>query len=136
MASRWKKPSAAGRRLALDRKFGANVEHYGGPVSLLTLTPPGQDVLPWGDETRLVSGSVGEGNAGVSRGSLNTPTARSGIGRRRSARLGCSRPRSGRRIGSSVGNGAASCRGRSGTSVPNRSGVCGIFTGCFRWGAR
>lgn len=67
MASRWKKPSAAGRRLALDRKFGANVEHYGGAVSLLTLTPPGQDVLPWGDETRLVSGSVSEGNAEFSR---------------------------------------------------------------------
>jgi hypothetical protein len=63
----WKRPSAAGRRLALERKFGANVDHYGGAVTLLTLTPPGQDLLPWGDETRLVSGSVGEGNAEYSR---------------------------------------------------------------------
>jgi hypothetical protein len=63
MASRWKRPSAAGRRLALERKFGANVAHYGGAVSLLTLTPPGQDVLPWGDEQRLVSGQAGEPGA-------------------------------------------------------------------------
>jgi hypothetical protein len=63
VASRWKRPSAGGRRLALERKFGANVAYYGGAVSLLTLTPPGQDVLPWGDEERLVAGSVGEGNA-------------------------------------------------------------------------
>jgi hypothetical protein len=61
--SRWKRPSAAGRRLALERKFEANVNHYGGAVSLLTLTPPGQDLLPWGDEVRLVSGSVGDGDA-------------------------------------------------------------------------
>jgi hypothetical protein len=67
VASRWKRPSAGGRRLALERKFGANVGHYGGAVSLLTLTPPGQDVLPWGDEERLVAGSVGEGNAEFSR---------------------------------------------------------------------
>jgi hypothetical protein len=67
VASRWKRPSAAGRRLALERKFGANVAHYGGAVSLLTLTPPGQDLLPWGDEQRLVGGSVGEGNAEFSR---------------------------------------------------------------------
>jgi hypothetical protein len=61
--SRWKRPSPAGRRIALERKFEANVNHYGGAVSLLTLTPPGQDLLPWGDEIRLVSGSVGDGNA-------------------------------------------------------------------------
>lgn len=67
MASRWKRPSAGGRRIALERKFGANVAHYGGAVSLLTLTPPGQDVLPWGDEERLVAGSVGEEDAEFSR---------------------------------------------------------------------
>jgi hypothetical protein len=67
VASRWKRPSAGGRRLALERKFGANVTHYGGAVSLLTLTPPGQDVLTWGDEKRLISGSVGDGNAEFSR---------------------------------------------------------------------
>jgi hypothetical protein len=67
VATRWKRPSAAGRRLALERKFGANVAHYGGAVSLLTLTPPGQDLLPWGDEVRLVSGIVGELNAEWSR---------------------------------------------------------------------
>ena len=67
MASRWKRPSAGGRRIALERKFGANVAHYGGAVCLLTLTPPGQDVLPWGNEERLVAGSVGEGNAEFSR---------------------------------------------------------------------
>jgi hypothetical protein len=67
MANRWKRPSPAGRRLALERKFGANVAYYGGAVSLLTLTPPGQDLLPWGDEERLVSGCVGEGNAEFSR---------------------------------------------------------------------
>jgi hypothetical protein len=67
VASRWKRPSAAGRRLALERKFGANVAHYGGAVSLLTLTPPGQDVLPWGDEERLVAGLAGEPGAEYSR---------------------------------------------------------------------
>jgi hypothetical protein len=65
--TRWKRPSPAGRRLALERKFGANVDYYGGAVSLLTLRPPGQDLLPWGDEERLVSGSVGDGNAEFSR---------------------------------------------------------------------
>jgi hypothetical protein len=35
--------SAARTRLALERKFGANVALYGGAVSLLTLTPPGQE---------------------------------------------------------------------------------------------
>jgi hypothetical protein len=67
VATRWKRPSAGGRRLALERKFGANVAHYGGAVSLLTLTPPGQDILPWGDEQRLVAESVGEANAEWSR---------------------------------------------------------------------
>jgi hypothetical protein len=52
MHVRWHKPSLAGRRLALDRKWRINVGHYGGPVKLLTVTPLGQDVLPYGDETR------------------------------------------------------------------------------------
>jgi hypothetical protein len=67
MAPRWKRPSAAGRRLALERKFGANVAHYGGAVSLLTLTPPGQDLLPWGDQVRLVAGQAGVPGAEYSR---------------------------------------------------------------------
>ena len=67
MAPRWKPPSAAGRRLALERKFGANVAHYGGAVSLLTLTPPGQDLLPWGDQVRLVAGQTGAPGAEYSR---------------------------------------------------------------------
>ncbi len=67
MASRWTQPSAAGRRLALERKFGANVAHYGGAISLLTLTPPGQDLLPWGDEVRLLAGQTGESDAEYSR---------------------------------------------------------------------
>lgn len=49
----WQRPSLAGRRIALDRKWRSNVAHYGAPVKLVTLTPPGQDVLPWGDETGL-----------------------------------------------------------------------------------
>lgn len=52
----WTKPSAAGRRVALERKWRHNVEHYNGAVKLLTLTPPGQDDLPWGDETRAILG--------------------------------------------------------------------------------
>jgi hypothetical protein len=32
------------------------VEHYGGAVKLVTLTPPGEDVLPFGDVTRVVKG--------------------------------------------------------------------------------
>lgn len=49
---RWHKPSLAGRRLALDRKWKLNVGYYGGAVKLLTITPPGQDVLPYGDEVQ------------------------------------------------------------------------------------
>lgn len=49
---RWHKPSLAGRRLALDRKWKLNVGHYSGAVKLLTVTPPGQDVLPYGDEVQ------------------------------------------------------------------------------------
>lgn len=46
---RWHKPSLAGRRVALDRKFTINVAHYGGPIKLVTITPPGVDLLPWDD---------------------------------------------------------------------------------------
>lgn len=53
---RFRKPSAAGRRIALDRKYRLNIEHYGGRTKLLTLTPPGVDLLAWGDETRVVDG--------------------------------------------------------------------------------
>jgi hypothetical protein len=54
----WSRPSPAGRRVALDRKWRFNVEHYGGRVKLVTLTPAGQDLLPFGDETRVVKGDV------------------------------------------------------------------------------
>ncbi len=47
-----RRPSANGRRFALGRKYELNVDHYGGRVKLLTLTPPGEDLLPWGDEVR------------------------------------------------------------------------------------
>lgn len=53
---RWGRPSLEGRRLALDRKYRHNIAHYGGRVKLLTLTPPGEDLLPFGDEVRLISG--------------------------------------------------------------------------------
>ncbi len=53
-----RRPSAAGRRFALTRKFELNVNHYGGKVKLVTLTPPGEDLLPFGDEVR--KGSDGE----------------------------------------------------------------------------
>lgn len=53
---RWGRPSLQGRRLATDRKFSANVAAYGGKVMLVTLTPPGEDMLPFGDETRKISG--------------------------------------------------------------------------------
>lgn len=33
--------------MALQRKWKANVEHYGGPVAVGTLTAPGADLLPW-----------------------------------------------------------------------------------------
>jgi hypothetical protein len=42
--------------VALERKWRGNVEHYGGRVKLLTLTPPGEDVLPFGDEWRTIEG--------------------------------------------------------------------------------
>jgi hypothetical protein len=32
-----------------------NVAHYGGKVKLVTLTPPGEDLLPFGDEVRKVA---------------------------------------------------------------------------------
>lgn len=51
---RFRRPSLAGRRVALDRKYRVNVRHYGGRVKLLTLTPPGEDLLAWGDETRVM----------------------------------------------------------------------------------
>lgn len=51
---RWVGQSWAGRRLALTRKFEVNVAHYGGRVGMLTLTPPGQDVLPWDESGRRV----------------------------------------------------------------------------------
>lgn len=54
--SRFPRPSLAGRRVALDRKFRLNTEHYGGRVKLLTLTPPGEDLLPFGDEVRKIDG--------------------------------------------------------------------------------
>jgi hypothetical protein len=50
-----RRPSAAGRRFALTKKYELNVDHYGGKVKLLTLTPPGEDLLPFGDEIRKVS---------------------------------------------------------------------------------
>ncbi len=50
-----RRPSPAGRRFALTRKYELNVEHYGGKVKLVTLTPPGEDLLPFGDEFRKVS---------------------------------------------------------------------------------
>lgn len=43
----WSGPSPGGRRLALERKFRLNIAAYGGQVSLLTLTAPGNDVLPF-----------------------------------------------------------------------------------------
>lgn len=56
--STWSRPSLAGRRVALERKWSANVDHYGGAVKLLTLTPPGEDLLPFGDETRTFGDEV------------------------------------------------------------------------------
>jgi hypothetical protein len=53
---RWSRPSPAGRRVALERKWRCNVDHYGGAVKLVTLTPPGTDLLAWGDETRVIGG--------------------------------------------------------------------------------
>jgi hypothetical protein len=54
---RWRRPSEAGRRVCLDRKYRLNVAHYGGRTKLVTLTPPGEDLLAFGDETRkLIDG--------------------------------------------------------------------------------
>lgn len=53
---RWSRPSLEGRRLALDRKYRVNVAAFGGRVKLLTLTPPGEDLLPFGDELRKIAG--------------------------------------------------------------------------------
>jgi len=50
------RPSPGGRRLALDRKWRCNVDHYGGRTKLVTLTPAGQDLLPFGDESRSIGG--------------------------------------------------------------------------------
>lgn len=44
--------------MALDRKWRFNVDHYGGRVKLVTLTPAGVDLLPWGDETRVINGET------------------------------------------------------------------------------
>lgn len=54
----WSRPSLAGRRIALERKWRHNVEHFGGSVKLLTLTPPGEDLLPFGDEVRRIGDDV------------------------------------------------------------------------------
>lgn len=53
-----RRPSLAGRRIALDRKWRHNVAHYGGRTKLVTLTPPGEDLCPFGDETRVVNGET------------------------------------------------------------------------------
>jgi len=53
---RWGRPSLEGRRLALDRKYRVNVAAFRGRVKLLTLTPPGEDLLPFGDEVRKIAG--------------------------------------------------------------------------------
>lgn len=47
---RWGRPSAAGRRVALERKWRHNVAHLGTAVAVGTLTAPGADVLPWDTE--------------------------------------------------------------------------------------
>lgn len=33
--------------MALDRKWRCNVDHYGGGVGVLTITAPGEELLPW-----------------------------------------------------------------------------------------
>lgn len=53
---RFRRQSEAGRRVALDRKYRLNIGHYGGRTKLLTLTPPGTDLLEWGDQTRTING--------------------------------------------------------------------------------
>src|SRR4051794_29332437 len=52
----WSRPSLAGRRVALERKWRCNVEQYGGQTKMVTLTPPGADVVPLGDKWRDVGG--------------------------------------------------------------------------------
>lgn len=41
-----------GRPWAFDweRSMRVNLEHYGGPVMMIAITPPGKDVLPWACE--------------------------------------------------------------------------------------
>jgi hypothetical protein len=56
--SRFRKPSAGGRRVALERKWRANVEHAGCDVAVGTLTPPGADLLPW--DTDVCTHPAGE----------------------------------------------------------------------------
>lgn len=55
---RWNRPSLAGRRVALDRKWRFNVESAGTPVAVGTLTAPGADLLPW--DTDLCQHPPGE----------------------------------------------------------------------------
>jgi hypothetical protein len=52
----WTKPSFAGRRLALQRKYELNVDHYGGGVGVLTITAPGAELLPWDVDRCVVVG--------------------------------------------------------------------------------
>ena len=55
---RWSKPSLAGRRVALDRKWALNVEWLAAQVAVGTLTAPGADLLPW--DTDLCTHPLGE----------------------------------------------------------------------------
>lgn len=60
--ARFPRQSLAGRRLAVQRKFEINIGEYGGAVSLLTITAPGEDVLPWecaGDHEGKCAGEKG-----------------------------------------------------------------------------
>lgn len=50
---RWGRPSVEGRRIALQRKFELNVAAHGRGVRMVTLTPPGKDLLPWGDDGKV-----------------------------------------------------------------------------------
>ncbi len=45
--TRWRRPSPEGRRVALDRKLRLNCRAHGRATKLVTLTPPGKDLLPW-----------------------------------------------------------------------------------------
>lgn len=53
---RFPRPSLAGHRLALERKWLLNVQAYGGVVSVLTLTAPGAEMLPWDKDECKVDG--------------------------------------------------------------------------------